>query len=87
MMYLKENNFLMFAYAKFSLSLSFPPWVCYLALVSELSCWRAARSVDSTDKSNVKKIGTGADWTERVLAIKREMKTNGLRIVQEDGTK
>lgn len=63
--------------------------MCYLALASdwELSGWRAARSVDSTDKSNVKKIGAGADWTERVLAIKREMKTNGHMIVQEDGTK
>lgn len=73
----------------FSFSLSFPQRVCYLAFVSdwELSCWRAARSVDSTDKSNVKKIGAGADWTERVLATKGEMKTNGLMIVQEDGTK
>lgn len=74
---------------KFSFSLSFHLCVCYLALVSdwELSGWSAARSVDSTDKSNVKKIGAGVDWTERVLAIKREMKTNGLMIVQEDGTK
>lgn len=74
-----------------SLSVSVSPsvYVCYQGSVSdwELSGWRAASSVDSVDKSNVKKMRAGADWTERVLAIKGEMKTNGHMIGQGDGTK
>lgn len=34
-----------------------------------------------------KKWGARADWTERLLAVKREMKTNGLMIVLDDATK
>lgn len=34
-----------------------------------------------------KKLGAQTDWTERLLAVKREMKTNGLMIVQDDATK
>ena len=42
--------------------------------------------VDSVDKTNVKKMRAGADWTERAAAIKGEMKTNGLMIGRGDGT-
>lgn len=51
-----------------------------------VSGWRAASSVDSVDKTNVKKMRAGADWTERVPAIKGEMKTNGHMIGRGDGT-
>lgn len=34
-----------------------------------------------------KKREAQAGWTERLLAVKREMKTNGLMIVQDDATK
>lgn len=52
----------------------------------EVSGWRAASSVDSVDKTNVKKMRAGADWTEGALAIKEEMKTNGHMIGRGDGT-
>lgn len=69
-----------------SLCLSFP--LCVFSWAGKYLAWRAARSVDSADKSNVeKKWGARADWTERLLAVKREMKTNGLMIVQDDATK
>lgn len=71
------------------LSLSVFPSVCVFSQTGKYLAWRADRSVDSADKSNVKKKkwGARADWTERLLAVKREMKTNGLMIAQDDATK
>lgn len=47
--------------------------------------WRAASSVDSVAKTSVKKMRAEADWAERTLAIKGEMKTNGHMIGRGDG--
>lgn len=62
-------------------------WVCYSGSVSdgEVSGWRAASSVNAVAKTNVKKMRADADWTERTLAIKGEMKTNGQMIGRGDG--